>query len=91
LRQKELGLTPKHLAMAAYGGACVLCKISDIRCLTLHHTLDDGLKDRPGPRAGGDPVYRRLAKEGFPQDRGIVILCANCHLIQNGKRDGLLF
>ncbi len=87
---KESGRSPKQLVMAAYGGKCVLCKISDVRCLTIHHTYDDGKDDKPNRRGGG-VFYRHLIREGFPQDRGLVILCANCHLIQNGKTCGLLF
>ena len=78
------GKPHKTQTMVAYGGVCVRCGFSDVRALTLHHENNDGVCHRTGRRSG-EVLYRQLHAEGYPQDRGIIILCANCHMINDSK------
>lgn len=74
----------KPLAIEAYGGKCVLCGFTDIRALTIHHVYNDGALHR-NHRKSGEVLYRQLHREGYPQHRGLVIFCANCHMIEHAK------
>ena len=77
----------KSRVMAAYGGVCSRCGFSDIRALTLHHKFNNGASHRKSRRSG-EALYRQLHAEGCPQDRGIIVLCANCHMINDSNPRG---
>lgn len=60
--------------VAAYGGKCQVCGIDDPVILALDHVNNDGHVDK----RGGYPLYRKLKREGWPQDR-YQLLCHNCN------------
>lgn len=69
----------------AYGGPiCICCGERELMFLTLDHARNDGaafrkeLEARKGRKINMD-LYRVLKAEGFPQDRGIRVLCWNCN------------
>ena len=62
-------------ALAAYGGSCFCCGETDLAMLTLDHANDDG----GGYSRGGNEVYQRLRREGFPQGLGLRVACHNCN------------
>lgn len=60
----------------AYGGKCVCCGETEERFLTLEHTWHDGAEHRKA----GKKVYQDLRGKGFPQDKGLTIMCWNCNM-----------
>jgi hypothetical protein len=75
-------------ALAAYGGRCTCCGETRWQFLTLQHSNGDGAAHRrelvgKHHRVGGAKFYRKLVAAGCPQDRGIVVLCANCHVAED--------
>jgi hypothetical protein len=69
--------------IAAYGGACACCGITDPTFLSLDHVNGDGAKERrsiagPSGRGSNAKIIRRLEQEGWPQDGRYRILCMNC-------------
>lgn len=82
-RGNSRGATRKAAVMAAYGGVCCRCGFSDVRALTIHHVNGNGVRHRGKGRRSGEALYRWLYREGFPRNRGLVILCANCHMIND--------
>jgi len=63
--------------IAAYGGCCSVCGVSDYEFLTVDHIAGDGKADRD---AGlfGRKLYMWLRRNGFPKDR-YRLLCMNCN------------
>ena len=66
-------------AIAAYGGQCECCGISDFELLTIDHILHDGSTERKLRRRGGHTFYYDLKKLGWPKDR-YRLLCWNCNM-----------
>ena len=61
--------------IAGYGGKCACCAIDDIKILTLDHTICNGNVERR--MFSMNAIYRRVLRDGFPQD--YEILCLNCN------------
>ena len=60
----------------AYGGKCEVCGISELRFLTLDHSLQNGGEHRK--RVGGTTkVYVDIIRRNFPKDEGYRVLCWN--------------
>lgn len=68
--------------IAAYGGECACCGITEPRFLTLDHTNGGGGNERRaingGVGGGNSRIIVRLEREGWPQDGRYRILCWNC-------------
>lgn len=64
----------REQVIAAYGGRCEICGLSELRFLTLDRSFGDGAEHR---RNTGRKVYRDIAKRGFPKDEGYRVLCWN--------------
>ncbi len=47
-------------------------------CLTLDHIHNNGGEERRNGLYGGERMYRRLAREGYPE--GFQVLCYNCNI-----------
>lgn len=79
LWDRERRLRYKREAMEAYGGVCACCGESRLIFLTLDHVNGHGrrYRARGGSSAGGN-LYRRLRRDGFP-DEGLRVLCFNCN------------
>ena len=76
-RQLQLNMSNFVAALDAYGGrVCACCKIEILRFLTLDHIENDGYKTKH--LGGGEVLYARLKKEGYPS--GFQPLCFNCNL-----------
>jgi len=59
---------------------CECCGESHIEFLTLDHVNGDGNKHRREiKRASGQPFYRWLKQNGFPNDPPLRVLCHNCN------------
>lgn len=68
----------KDCVFAVYGRTCVLCGFSDVRALTLDHTLNNGAQERA--ERGERGVYRRAL---LTENRGeYQTLCMNCQFIK---------
>lgn len=64
-----------------YGNKCQCpdCPESDPRFLTVDHVNNDGHIERQGKKgSGGEPMYRRIVRDGFPPT--FQLLCFNCNL-----------
>jgi hypothetical protein len=76
----------RDACIAAYGGAaCVCCKETEPKFLTLDHTNNNGSAHRRTiceelnlKRIGSFAFYRALVKAGFPP--GLQVMCFNCNL-----------
>lgn len=66
----------REQAIAAYGGCCQCCGENRYEFLALDHATGGGNRHR---KQVGNKIVRWLAKQGFPQDIGIRILCHNCN------------
>jgi len=71
----------KKRVVKKYGGACSICGIKDLRVLQVHHINKDGMEHRTRLREEGLSVYTFLDQQ--PPQRGIVLLCANCHAVEH--------
>ena len=68
-------------AFNAYGGPiCICCGEDDPDFLTIEHSNGDGAKHR---KENGPKIYSWLKRNGYPQNRGLEVLCFNC---QFGRR-----
>ncbi len=81
-------------AMAAYGGKCVCCGETEVEFLTLDHVEGGGNEKRStlkefglliGKSQTGVTFYQYLKNDGWSNEEGLQILCANC----NGAKRGL--
>jgi len=66
--------------MAAYGGQCACCGISDLIFLNIDHVDGHGAEHRRGTqtgRSGGVQLYLWLRRSGWPP--GFQVLCWNCN------------
>lgn len=70
----------------AYGGAvCQCCGEQELMFLTLDHANNDGaairkaLEAKKGRKLKNLDMYQILKVDGFPQDRGIRVMCWNCN------------
>lgn len=79
--RQELTQQLRREVYEAYGGAfCACCGESEMVFLTLDHSWNDGAEERRGKRKGADlRYYSDLKAAGFPQDRGLRVLCWNCN------------
>jgi hypothetical protein len=79
----------KAEALAAYGGKCVICGYDkDLRGLCLDHIADDPQEELEyfgNNGRGGDKLYWKLKREGWPQGR-FQILCGTCNMIKEAER-----
>lgn len=65
--------------IAAYGGECKCCGISEPAFLTIDHIHSDGAAHRRElTKSGKRDIYRVLRAEGYPTDR-YQLLCYNCN------------
>lgn len=85
LKRKRESVKIKMTVLKAYGGdppKCACCGEDNIGFLTLDHVNNDGYKHK---RRHGKPAessifaYRRLIREGFPNDPPLQVLCCNCN------------
>ena len=69
----------KEDVVAAYGGKCACCGVSEISFLCVDHIKRDGSKERKrlGTSGAGPAFYRRLKKLGYP--KRYQVLCMNCN------------
>lgn len=65
--------------ITAYGGSCACCGETEMDFLQLDHSFNDGGKHRAESRNSGARMFEVLRRDGFPQDLGLQVLCANCH------------
>jgi len=73
-------LREKYEALMAYGGVfCKCCGESDISVLTLDHIRGDGDKHRQEIKKLGSKFYRWLAKNNYPKEPELQVLCMNCN------------
>jgi hypothetical protein len=87
-RQREIKyrLNLRLEMVAAYGGMCQKCKISDPIVLVLDHILDNAQEDRRlNGHNGGYVMYRKLKEKGWPKDQH-QLLCNNCNYRKEHKR-----
>ena len=65
-----------------YGGKCACCGETEISFLSIDHINNDGKKHRMslGLKSAGTDFYQWLKKNNFPENLGLQVLCANCHL-----------
>lgn len=78
----------KNEMIAAYGGCCKNCGITDPIVLTLDHINDDAfveIEKYGKNKRGGIVHYARLKKEGWPSDR-FQLLCFNCNARKENER-----
>lgn len=90
LRFQEARLRDKVRSemIEAYGGRCKHCGENDAIVMTLDHTFNDPEKEYEecGTSArGGKWLYRKLKREGWPQER-FQLLCFNCNMKKEHKR-----
>lgn len=68
--------------IAAYGGGCACCGVTEPTFLTLDHANGGGNNERRaingGLGGGNSRIIVRLDREGWPQDGRYRILCWNC-------------
>ncbi len=70
----------KRDAVEAYGGKCRCCSEEQLAFLTIEHGNRDGSAHREllGKNIRGTNFYAWLRKNGYPDDLGLQVLCANC-------------
>jgi len=89
--QRLCGLRLKMLVLSHYSNPleCSICKIRDMRCLSIDHISGGGNKHRArinrGNRGGGAPFYRWLKRKDYPA--GFRVLCANCQVVERYAQD----
>ena len=69
----------KVLVFEHYGNECACCGEDEFIFLSIDHINNDPSADKTsgGHRVGGDTLYRRLIRKGFPE--GYQLLCYNCN------------
>jgi hypothetical protein len=73
-------LRNKEKVMAAYGGQCNDCGVSELKYLTIDHSNNDGAEQRRSLSCGkGSIFYRWLIANNFPKNLGLQVLCYNCN------------
>lgn len=75
----------KLRTIAAYGGFCACCKITEIEFLTIDHINGNGKSHRQEV-GSGTAMYRWLEKRDYPKDN-FRILCMNCNWASRGGSD----
>ncbi len=74
----------KIVALKAYGSQCSCCGETEPLFLELDHGLQDGAKFRKEYSiSSGTAFLNWLKNHGWPQDLGLQVLCANCHLAKD--------
>lgn len=66
----------REACLAAYGGKCECCGETRFEFLALHHRDGGGSQHR---KDVGSKMARWLAKNSFPQNLNIGVLCHNCN------------
>lgn len=66
-------------ALRAYGGLCQCCGENTYEFLAIDHIHGGGREDRESSGNSGWGFLLTLQREGFPQDRGLQVLCHNCN------------
>jgi predicted restriction endonuclease len=65
--------------LAHYGHRCACCGETENRFLSIDHINNDGAEHRRQSKLqAGNPMYRWLKKNNFPQD--FQLLCHNCNM-----------
>lgn len=77
-KQRAEGKALKLRVLKAYGEVCQCCGEREEAFLTLDHGNDDGSVDRVLIGEGGN-FYRKLERDGYPQDKQLRVLCFNCN------------
>lgn len=73
----------KEDAIAAYGGSCTCCGISNIVFLTIDHISNNGSRERKLLNVKtGSSTYRYLKRQGYPKNN-YQILCFNCNFAKH--------
>ena len=72
-------------AIAAYGGCCQCCGITDHRFLTLEHLENDGAQHRRRLNTrDSSKIIADIKKQGWPQQYTILCFNCNCAKFHNG-------
>lgn len=79
-RSRKTRWKNKLKVIAAYGGGCSGCGITDPIVLQVDHVFDNGKDhvDSKGRRITGNQLYSNIIKHKYPSD--YQILCANCNV-----------
>jgi len=73
----------KLILMNILGGPiCVICGITDIRCLQFDHINGDGYKERHEKNIKGNTTVRYYLKHKEEAIQKLQVLCANCNWIK---------
>lgn len=67
----------KATVVDGYGGRCACCGEWRLDFLTIDHVYNDGAARRANGESRGGELYRKLIKDGFPDD--FQVLCMNCN------------
>jgi len=81
----------KHDVVELLGAACVLCGLTDERCLEIDHIDNNGGKLRK--EAGSPWTHLRGIRDGLlrgENEYNVRLLCANCHSIETWHRKDVL-
>lgn len=80
-RKRRANQKLKAECMAAYGGKCACCKVTDLEFLTIEHTWRDGFghREQVGRPTSGSYFYRWLRDQKYPRNLGLTVLCFNCN------------
>jgi len=88
-RQYRLRDQLKHEVLSSYSNGkveCAICKMNDIRVLSVDHINRNGIEHRRTLKVtGGSQLYRRLRQAGFPS--GLRVLCMSCNLADYASRN----
>lgn len=77
---KNHDISMKKGAIDHYGSVCSNCGESRLEKLTIDHIKNDGAEQRRRFNCGtGQTFYRWLAKNNFPDNLGLQVLCYNCN------------
>jgi hypothetical protein len=70
----------RRLVIAAYGGKCECCGVTEYEFLNIDHKNNDGAEHRKKDKktSTGYGLYRHIIKTNFPRDR-FRLLCWNCN------------
>ena len=81
-RNRERYARLRIAALVAYGGEpprCACCGEWRVEFLTLDHSDRRGAEHRRELRAAHLNIWEWCRREGYPADRGLRVLCANCN------------
>lgn len=76
---KRITIRLKLETIAAYGGQCACCGVTDYEFLSIDHIAGDRTKELRPYKLKGTNLYRWLKGQGFPKS-GYQLLCHSCNL-----------